>query len=122
MFFPLLFPCRKTPSKAIKRKKAHLLDIIIAQRPPILELLSRENQPLLIRWNALFVLNLGLDIVDGIARLDFESDGFTREGFHEAANAPRSGGEGSMLQIEDWQRPFGWLLTSAYFFYHDELS
>lgn len=27
----------------------------------------------------LLVLDLGLDIVDGVRRLDFESDGFTRE-------------------------------------------
>jgi hypothetical protein len=30
----------------------------------------------LIRGNAFFVLDLGLDIVDGIRRLDFKSDGW----------------------------------------------
>lgn len=77
---------------------AHLLDIIIAQCPPILELLSRENQPLLIRWNALFVLYLGLDVVDCIARFNLEGYGLTRKGFHEAVNPPLRG-KGSTLGL-----------------------
>lgn len=36
----------------------HLLDIIIGQRAPILELFPRENQALLVGWNAFFILNL----------------------------------------------------------------
>jgi len=35
---------------------------------------------LLVRGNALLVLNLRLDIVDGIGRFDFESDGLASEG------------------------------------------
>jgi hypothetical protein len=30
-----------------------------------------------------FVLDLGLDIVDGVAALDLESDGLAGQGFHE---------------------------------------
>jgi len=42
----------------------------------ILQLLSGEDQPLLVRWDALFVLDLGLDIVDRVGRFHFEGDGF----------------------------------------------
>ena len=62
----------------------HLLNIIITQRPPILELLPGKDQPLLVRRDALLVLDLGLDVVDAVTRLDVEGDGFTRESFDEA--------------------------------------
>merc|ERR1719262_1952218 len=35
-----------------------LLDVIVAQRAPVLQLLAGEDQALLIRWDALFVLDL----------------------------------------------------------------
>jgi hypothetical protein len=37
----------------------------------------------LIRWDAFLVLNLGLDVVDGVAALHLQSDGLAGEGFHE---------------------------------------
>ena len=64
----------------------YLLDIIVAQCPPILKLFSRKDQTLLIRRDALFVLDLGLDIVDCVAGFDFEGDGFAREGLDEAGS------------------------------------
>ena len=60
------------------------MDIIIRQRPPILQLLAREDQALLVGRDAFFVLNLRFHIVDGVRGLDFEGDGFAREGFYEA--------------------------------------
>jgi hypothetical protein len=66
------------------------LDVVITQRPPILELLSRENQPLLIRRDTLFVLDLGLDVVDSVARFNFEGDGFARKGLHKAGGGALS--------------------------------
>ncbi len=52
-----------------------LLDVVIRESAPVLELLAREDQALLIGGNALLVLNLLLDVVDGVRRLDLESDG-----------------------------------------------
>ena len=52
-----------------------LLDVVVAQGAAILELLASEDKTLLVRRNAFLVLNLALDVVDGIARLDLESDG-----------------------------------------------
>jgi hypothetical protein len=60
-----------------------LLDVVVAQRAAILELLAREDKALLIRRDPLLVLDLGLDILDRIRRLDFERDGFAREGLHK---------------------------------------
>ena len=63
---------------------AHLLDIVVAQSAAILELLAGEDQSLLVWGNAFLVLNLGLDIVNGIGRLDLKGDGLAREGLDEA--------------------------------------
>jgi hypothetical protein len=54
---------------------ALLLDVVVGERPTILQLLTRKDQALLVRRNALLVLNLGLDIVDGIRGLDLKGDG-----------------------------------------------
>lgn len=47
-----------------------LLDIVIAQGAAIFQLLTSEDETLLVRRNAFFILNLALDIVDRIAGLD----------------------------------------------------
>ena len=60
-----------------------LLDVVVRQSPAILQLLSGEDQPLLVRRDALLVLNLGLDIVDGVAGLDIQGDGLARQGLHK---------------------------------------
>lgn len=57
-----------------------LLDIVVREGPAVLELLSGENQTLLIRGDTLLVLDLRLDIVDRVAGLHVERDGLTREG------------------------------------------
>lgn len=60
------------------------MNVIIRQGASVLELLPGEDQTLLVRRDALLVLDLGLDIVDGVGGFDLERDGFAREGFYEA--------------------------------------
>ena len=43
-----------------------LLDVVIRQRAAIFQLLSGKDQTLLIRGDALLVLDLGLDVVDRV--------------------------------------------------------
>ena len=79
--------CSLPPAKIeeiIKEDGAYLLNIVITQGPPILELLAREDQALLVRGDPFLVLDLGLDIVDGVGGLDLEGDGLARQGFDEA--------------------------------------
>merc|ERR1712165_244329 len=57
-----------------------LLDVVVAQSAAILELLSSEDETLLIWWDSLFVLNLCLDILDGVRWLNLECDGLACEG------------------------------------------
>ena len=53
-------------------KSGLLLDVVIRESTAILELLSGEDETLLIRGNSLLVLNLSLDVVDGVRRLNVE--------------------------------------------------
>jgi hypothetical protein len=60
-----------------------LLDVVVGEGAAILELLAGEDQALLVRGNALLVLDLGLDVVDGVRRLHLEGDSLARKGLHE---------------------------------------
>ena len=42
-----------------------------------------EDKPLLVKWNALLMLDLGHDVVDRITRFNFEGDGFSSQGLDE---------------------------------------
>ena len=69
-------------------KGRFLLDVVVAQGSAILQLFTGKDESLLIWRNALFVLDLGFDILDGIAGLDLEGYGFTRKGLHEDLHPP----------------------------------
>merc|ERR1719504_426866 len=60
-----------------------LLDVVVRKGAAILELLAGKDETLLIGGNALLVLNLGLDVVNGVRRLDIEGDGLAGEGLHK---------------------------------------
>ena len=51
------------------------LNVVVRQSATVFQLLSGEDQTLLVRRDALLVLDLRLDVVDGIARLHLEGDG-----------------------------------------------
>ena len=56
-----------------------LLDVVVGEGSAVLQLLAGENQTLLIGRDALLVLDLRLNIVDSVGRLDLESDGLASE-------------------------------------------
>jgi len=57
------------------------LDVIVTQSSSIFELFSGEDQSLLIWWDTFFVLDFGFDVLDGVGWFNFESDGFSGQGF-----------------------------------------
>ena len=61
-------------------KSRLLLNVVVRQSSTVFKLLTSENQTLLVRRNTLLILNLGLDIVNGIRRLHLKSNSFTSEG------------------------------------------
>merc|ERR1719408_363773 len=60
-----------------------LLDVVVAEGSAILELFTSEDESLLIWGNTLLVLDLGLDVLDGVSWLDIKGDGFTSESLDE---------------------------------------
>jgi hypothetical protein len=48
------------------------LDVVVGEGSSVVKLLSSEDKTLLIRRDTFFVLNLLLDVFNGIARLNFE--------------------------------------------------
>ena len=51
-----------------------LLDVVVRKCPAILKLLAGEDHPLLVRRNSFLVLDLGLDIVNGVRCLDVQGE------------------------------------------------
>jgi hypothetical protein len=62
---------------------ALLLDVVIAQSATIFQLLTSEDETLLIRRDTLLVLDLALHIVNGVGALHFQSDGLSGQGLDE---------------------------------------
>ena len=64
-----------------------LLDVVVAEGSAVLELLAGEDEALLIGGDSLLILDLGLDVVDSVGRLDVESDRLAGQGLHEDLHA-----------------------------------
>jgi len=60
-----------------------LLDVVVAQRAPILKLLASKDQTLLVWGDSLLVLDLGLDIFDSVRGLHLKGDGLSRQSLDE---------------------------------------
>jgi hypothetical protein len=56
-----------------------LLDVVVGESASVLELLASEDQALLVRGNSFLVLNLALDVVDGVGGLDLKGDGLASD-------------------------------------------
>merc|ERR1711879_1035106 len=87
----IVFPVRvltknlhRTTTKAQdKMEGGFFLNIVIRESPAIFQLLSSEDQSLLLRRDALFVLDLRLDVGDRVVGLDIQGDRLSREGLDE---------------------------------------
>merc|ERR1711945_17972 len=58
-----------------------LLDVVVRKGATILKLFAGKDQSLLIWGNALFILNLGFDIFNGVRGLNLQCNCFTSQGF-----------------------------------------
>ena len=54
-----------------------LLDVVVREGAAIFQLLSSKDQALLIRGNSFLVLDLGLDIVNGVRGFHIQGDGLS---------------------------------------------
>ena len=74
----------KTPAETQDEVEgALLLDVVIRERAPVLELLASEDKTLLVRGDTLLVLNLGLHVVDRVGRLNLKRDCLASQRLHE---------------------------------------
>merc|ERR1712121_349229 len=62
---------------------ALFLDVIVREGSSIFKLLSGKDQSLLVWGDSFLVLDLGLDVLNGVRRLDLESDGLASQGLDE---------------------------------------
>ena len=66
---------------------ALLLDVVVSKRATVLKLLASKDEPLLVWRDALLVLNLSLDVVDGVRRLHLKGDGLASQGLDKDLHA-----------------------------------
>ena len=64
-----------------------LLDVVVRQRAAIFQLLAGEDEALLVRRDALLVLDLLFHVVDRVRRLDVKRDGLARQRLDEDLRA-----------------------------------
>jgi len=76
-----------TPQAEHQVESALLLDVVVGKGAAILKLLASKDEPLLVRGDALLVLDLGLDVVDGVGALNLQSDCLPSQGLHEDLHA-----------------------------------
>jgi hypothetical protein len=60
-----------------------LLDVVVRERAAVLELLAHEDEALLIRRDALLVLDLLLHVLNRVGRLDVERDRLAGESLYK---------------------------------------
>ena len=68
-------------------KGRFLLDVIVRQGSAVFELLSSEDESLLVWWDSFFVLDLSLDILDGVGRFDLKGDRLASESLDKDLHA-----------------------------------
>jgi hypothetical protein len=75
---------------------ALLLNVVVRQGAAVLQLLSREDETMLVRGDALLVMDLHLDVLDRVAPLNLEGDRLSRqrldENLHACVGAARGAG------------------------------
>jgi hypothetical protein len=85
-------PCAKTINfehllSATKAKhqvqRRLLLNVVVGERSAVFQLLSGEDETLLVRRNALLILDLALHVVDGVGGLDLKRDRLSCERLYE---------------------------------------
>merc|ERR1712045_440856 len=66
-----------------KVKGRFLLDVVVREGASIFKLFASKDQPLLVWGNAFFILDFGLDILNGIRWLNLKGDGLACQGLNK---------------------------------------
>ena len=73
-------PATKTEHQV---ERGLLLDVVVRQGAAVLQLLASKDQTLLVRRDALLVLDLGLHVVNCVGWLDFKCDSLAGQSLYE---------------------------------------
>jgi len=60
-----------------------LLDVVVTEGSTILQLLSGENESLLVWWDPFFILDLSFDVFNGVSWFNVQCDGFSSKSLDE---------------------------------------
>jgi len=60
-----------------------LLDVVVGESSSIFQLLSCKDESLLIGRDTFFILDLSLDVLNGVRRLNIKSDGLASKSLNE---------------------------------------
>ena len=74
---------KSTAQSEDEMERGLLLDVVVRKGSAVLELLAREDEALLVRGDALLVLDLNLDIFNGVTRFDIKRYCFTCESLYK---------------------------------------
>ena len=66
-----------------KMESGFLLDVVIRKSPAVLQLLSSEDESLLIRRDTFLILDLGLHVFNSVRWLNLKGDGLASESLNE---------------------------------------
>ena len=72
-----------TPQAKHQEQRGLLLNVVVTQSTPVVELLAGEDEALLVGRHALLVVNLLLDVLDSVTRVHVEGDGAAHESLDE---------------------------------------
>jgi inner membrane protein involved in colicin E2 resistance len=64
-----------------------LLDVVVGKSAAVFELLTGEDEALLIGWDTILVLDISLDVLELVRRLDIEGDGLASQSLDEDLHA-----------------------------------
>lgn len=94
----LLFSLLTTTSQSQDQVQGGLLlDVVVRQGSAILQLLTSEDQSLLVRWDTFLVLDLGLNVVNGVRRLHLKGDSLTSQSLNKNLHFGLSATDASFL-------------------------
>jgi len=63
------------------------LDVVVTEGSAVFQLFAGEDESLLIGWDTFFILDLGLDVVDGVWWFHIQSDSLSSQSLHEDLHA-----------------------------------
>merc|ERR1719215_548061 len=73
----------QAPEAEDEVQRGLLLNVVVRESTTVLQLLASKDEALLVWRDPFLVLDLRLDVINGVRRLDVQRDGLPRQRLHE---------------------------------------